>query len=82
MLRYLQSINDHLIVIHSRFDGKEIYLPSSLKLLDTYKPVYSDNISIETLILGAFSLALSVVNILFIIIGALVLLKVLMIKII
>jgi hypothetical protein len=51
-------------------------LPPALTPGEDYEPFYSDNLAIETAILGCLSLVLSIINITNIFIGALILLKV------
>ncbi|KAF7493812.1 Uncharacterized protein SSS_07140 [Sarcoptes scabiei] len=78
LLKFLYSIGDeNFVKISSQLDrNRTISLPKSLLPPINYAVVYDDNMSVETLMLGLLSLALSLINIANIIIGALILLKI------
>ncbi|CAG2103838.1 unnamed protein product [Medioppia subpectinata] len=77
-LKTLYSISEDPVDTNYTTGAQRSYLNlcKSLTPEDKYIPYYNDNIAIETAILGALSLILSLINITNIFIGALILLKI------
>lgn len=71
----LYSIGQTAQQYKSHFSNSTIWLRPALAANSKYMPVYSDNMVVESLLLGLVSWLLSVINISNIIIGAMLLLK-------
>lgn len=75
-LRGLYAIGQTAQPYQSQFTNDTVWLRPALAPHDKYSVVYSDNMGIETLLLGLVSVLFSLVNITNIFLGALLLLKV------